>query len=348
MNMNDEEHYTLPKKREDIKRVVSVGGLTVDLTHTFYDDMPKVDGKTRSDLCNVDIGGGATNFAITTRLLSKIFGKSTHVTLVTKVGDPVPDDITSETTSFIVKTLLKRHKIKVLDSIDNTPYSIPFNAIEEHYRGRKICKAPEKRIEVLAEGLEGTINAIVGAADYVFIDPNKRTISRMALHAANKAGVPVMIDYGTRNWPDDPLLSEIYKEMLEGADLLVVPADAVVEGMTKEDGGELFKRLQEQYGAKTIMMSDGGKPVRILVDGREDEILVEPNEGPLYASGVGDTRDAALLRFIFDGYGMADAMRMATKIASVKVRYPGREWAGHLLDELKGDPLFKHYATLKE
>lgn len=340
------ECYKAPTTQENLKRVVAVGGLTVDLTHTFVTDTPKHDGKTKSDSHRVDIGGGATNFTITTRILSRLFKKQTHVTLVTKVGDPIPKDLTSETAHFICKTALSRYKINVVDCIENTPFRIPFNAIEEHMEGRQISIATEKRAETLAEGFEGTIRAIIGAADYVFIDPNKRTISRMGLKAAKDTGVPAIIDYGNRIWPEDPMLAEIYTEMLTGADILIVPADAIVEGMNTENGSDLFERLKTQYGAKTILMSDGAKPVRVFHDNQEHSIDITPHEGPLFALGVGDTRDAALLRFILDGYPMVQAMTMATRVASVKVRYPGREWETHLLDAIADDPLFADYTKV--
>jgi sugar/nucleoside kinase (ribokinase family) len=71
-----------------------------------------------------------------------------------------------------------------------------------------------------------------------------------------------------------------------------------------------------------------------LVHGIEHTIKITPHEGTKYSLAAGDTRNAGVLRALAHGFDMLSAFKIGTDIASVKIKYPGLTWSGHLAEEL--------------
>lgn len=152
-----------------------------------------------------------------------------------------------------------------------------------------------------------------------FIDLKTPIVALKTAQAAQKYNFLAVMDYGDRKeWPNDPKKANIYDQMLRSVDCVIVPGDAVVKGMEAhaKNPEQLFYQLQHEYNVPNIIMSDGINPVQIWHNNKRYKIDIEPYDGQLYSSCVGDTRDAALVYFLSLGDNFLTAVEKATAVAS--------------------------------
>lgn len=320
-----------------VPSILVVGAVNVDATYSFAAAQAfSIDGKFSADIQAYRLGGGAGNCVQAIRAVDEAFNHRTHIELVTRIGNPPAGNMEARIAQDVVLSILREKSIMPID-VTRGENIIPINAVVEHPDGRFIAKGNQaKEHAQMDEGFEDTIEAQVRRANVVFVDPRKPKMGTVAAELANKHHKPLMIDWGDKEWPQDSDLSEKCAELLTRADIVVVPTDAVVEGMEPnvENSDELFARLRDHYGAKNILMSNGGQPVQALIDGVEHTIPVLPHEGPKFTLAAGDARNAAVLRCLARGDDMLSAFQFGTAVASVKIKYPALEWATHLHDEL--------------
>ncbi|HRQ60773.1 MAG TPA: carbohydrate kinase family protein [Alphaproteobacteria bacterium] len=314
-------------------RVVIVGSVAADSLTTYLDPFD-ANGKNRVAAGNTDIvmGGGAGNAAQALARINKAcMGQSVEIAIITELGKPVAGLSTDELSHQVVSRQLTEQNIECID-IARGECAVAFNTVVEHSDGRMIfvqnIAAFPKDIkpdaeQIIEEGLKD--------ADYILLGSSKPQIAVIAARAAKKLGVTIVTDWDNNVWPTDPAASDINDEILRLSDIILVPTDTVVKGMANkiENPDELFARLQDQYGAENILMSNGGSDVRVLADGLEYSIPVQKHQGNLYALAAGDHRNAMLLHSLAQGDDVLRAFRTATAFASVKIKYPRFEWTKH-------------------
>lgn len=325
------------------KSIVITGGLSVDAVYMLKGSAPgSFKGKFEADNFYYTLGGGAANCATKLSQLSKAFNSHASITLVTRIGSPPFGDVAAQNAHRIANQLIQQSELQIIDVVHGQNI-IPTNTVIEHSSDRFIVKQHVGHTEEFKPGIGHTIMTQVHGADYVFIDPRKPFIASTAMIAAKQTGKTTIMDWGEKSWPKDPNLGRIYDQLLHGTDILMVPADAMVKGMKnhEEDPDQLMRRLREDYGQNNILMSDGGKDVQVLIDGKDHKIPVEPHAGEaMYALAAGDTRNAGVIQGLMAGHDLLTAFQRGTAIASVKIKYPGQEFLEYLECHLGSNPLF--------
>ncbi|MCD8525851.1 MAG: carbohydrate kinase family protein [Alphaproteobacteria bacterium] len=325
--MNEQDKIKTP-------RIVLVGGVSADSLTTYLEPFD-TNGKNRTapGMTDIVMGGGAGNAAQAISRINHVFpGQPVSIAIITEMGTAVPGQITDKISHEVVAHHLKESNIECVD-IARGACAIAFNTVVEHTGGRMIfventIAAPRDMKpdadKLVEDGLKG--------ADYVLLGSSKPHISVMAARAAKKLGVTILTDWDSNTWPDDQAASDMCEEILELSDIIMVPSDTVVKGMANkvENPAELFRRLQGRYGARNILMSNGGNNVRALVDSVEHAIAVEKHSGHLYALAAGDHRNAMLLYSLAQGDNMLTAFSKATAFASLKIKHPRFEWINHV------------------
>lgn len=314
-------------------RIVVVGGVSADSLTTYLEPF-STNGKNRAAAGMTDIvmGGGAGNCAQALTRINEAFpGQKASIAIITELGKAVPGQITDKISHEVVEHHLQAGNITCID-IARGACAVAFNTVVEHSDGRMIfVQSTAAFPKELKPDAEKIIEDGLTGADIVLLGSSKPHISLMAARAAKRLGVTIVTDWDNNVWPDDPAASDINEEILRLSDIIMVPTDTVVKGMANkvENPDELFARLQTQYGAKNILMSNGGSDVRTLVQGAEYVIPVEKHTGNLFALAAGDSRNAMLLYSLAQGNDALTAFRQATAFASLKIKHPRFEWVNH-------------------
>ena len=324
-----------------IPRILVVGSINID--DAYYTTSFNAAGKADADLRpEFRLGGGAGNCVQAIHKLDEAFGTHSHVKLITRIGRPPKGDLRAEVAHLITTRILEESEIDYTDATRGESI-MGVNAVIEDDEDRAIVRERLDNPSDMAYGIEETIEHHVRGADIVFVDPRKPRMGLMAARAANKFNKPLMVDWGEKEWSEDPELAAVHRELLERADILMLPNDAIVEGMENgvKNPDELFRRAQEQYDPDHILMSNGGDNVRALIHRQDGVINVDPVEGKKFTLAAGDTRNAAVLRAIAQGHDVLTAFKAGTKTASVKIRYPGMQWAEHIADDMQDHRMFR-------
>ena len=313
----------------------------------------------------MNIGGAAANIARGLIASNDMWGTNSQVEIVGGLGKMRPqepgeadeDYLFSQMMYHAVPKLLHNQGIDLKDIFSrNVGTGVAANAVLQHQNGRDIFKDPKSGESVFSNlnvsqrsRLMDTVKTEVASVKgngFVFVDPRHSNIGSLAAVACEKTAVPLIVDYGDKTWPQSGSQKhEQLSTILTKADILIVPSDAVVEGMANDvkDPDTLFSTLQsDAYKAHTIIMSDGNQPVRVFHEEREYEVQV-PDIGDvkLFANGVGDTRDSALMHFLAQGDDMINAVKKATYLASIKVQHAGSEWQKAAVEQTRNHLLFE-------
>ncbi len=179
---------------------------------------------------------------------------------------------------------------------------------------------------------------------HIFIDPSRVFDAYVGASVCIEHDISYIVDYGKTKWPKNPRTVEMLSAVLKHAAVLIVPDDAVVEGMEDyvRNPQLLYDKIRgKDYAARTIIMSNGTESVLVTHDNKEYDITVEPARQAINKNGVGDTRDGALIFFLARGDDMLTAADKATAVATIRVQYPGTEWKDHFIEEVMANPRFK-------
>lgn len=330
-------------------RALITGAMNIDIGGILPEVDQLGDTKDTAKKSFASVGGGGANCALALDLLGQSFKRNCLISFVTRKGELPPENSFEDHEEYVLALMAHEganHLLRNVDIIDaarGMPNVIGVNRPTEYLGGRHITKQFVEAVHNLAPGTLQRVDSEAHVADLAFVDPRASLLGREAAVDCNKYRVPFLTDYGDKVWPEDPDTAYRIKEILERADVIIVPSDAVVEGMKPKTFApdELLERIKNQYDPRVLLMSDGSKPVHLYVKGRgEFEIPVESYDGPRYALAVGDTRNAALMHFLLEGNDIVEATKKATVIASIKIRYPGRNWIKHLHGHLSDNPLF--------
>ncbi len=179
--------------------------------------------------------------------------------------------------------------------------------------------------------------------DCIFVDPARPYLASVAAMVCREKKLPYVVDYGAKVWPKDSMKSELLSKVLRDADILIVPDDAVVKGM--EDNVRnpdlLFEKLtNDEYRARTVIMSNSSKDVRVHHNGDEYSFAVEEPKRTINIKGVGDTRDGAFIFFLVRGDDVLTAIEKATAVATIRIQYSGDDWTKYFVKEVMGNERF--------
>ncbi|MDP0398198.1 PfkB family carbohydrate kinase [Tsukamurella strandjordii] len=140
--------------------------------------------------------------------------------------------------------------------------------------------------------------------DVVLLDGHGPDAARAALSAALAAGAPTVIDAG--RW------RPVFAELLPSATHVICSAD--------------FQAPEPFPGPRMVAVSDGGGPIRYLLDGAPGTVDV-PSVAVVDTLGAGDVLHGAYAFEIARGTPVPEALRSAAARASDKCRHPGvRAW----------------------
>ena len=321
-----------------------VGALALDHRKVINTSLGEIDGdaKYTEIWSGHTLGGAGGNLVSAYRALDTAFSTQSEIELFTRVGEEDPeDDDDAAMVNWRVRRWLKRLNITHTET-SSGPCSVAHNLNLEHLDGRLIIRDGKHKTGELAHGIEERIYESIAGSDINFVDPRKYRTGPIAARAAAENQKMLITDFGESAWPEDSGLAEAYNCILSNATIAIVPDDAIVRGMKpgQKNPDELFVRLQHDFGFENILMSNSSAPVRILVDGVEDELPVQRHDGIKYTNGAGDTRNAGMVWALNQGHGLREAFQFGTDVASVKVKYPGLEWQEHIADELGNHPIF--------
>ncbi len=319
-----------------IPRILVVGAITVDDNHVLAPGTPfKPDGKIPAQSSEIRLGGGAGNCVQALQKLDKAFGSQSYIKLITRMGRPPASNLRARLAHIAATEILAESEIDYIDATRGES-ALSFNSVTEHTGGRNIVKDDVENPLEMALGIEETIDNEVRGADVVFVDPKKPRMGVMAARSANQYNKPLVIDWGQSEWPKEPTIGGMINEMLSRADILMVPSDAIVDGMPDNvaDPMTLMGKLVQDYDVRNILMSDGACPVQARLMGQHFEIPVQPWSGQKYALAAGDTRNAGFLHHLARGHDILSSAQFGTAVASIKIRYPGMQWADNIRDDM--------------
>lgn len=324
-------------------RILVVGAITVDDNRILPTETPfKADGKVSAATSEIRLGGGAGNCVQALKKLDEAYGTETYVKLITRLGRPPASNLRARLAHMAATEILADSEIDYVDATKGES-ALAFNAVTEHRDGRNIVKDVVENPLEMAVGIEDTIDNEVRGADLVFVDPMKPRMGVMAARSANSYNKPLVVDWGQSIWPKESTKAGMINEILGRTDILMVPSDAVVEGMPDHtvDPSRLMNKLIHHYQVPNVLMSDGSKPVYAALMGEDFQIPVLPWHGQKYALAAGDTRNAGFLHALSRGHSVLGAAQIGTAVASVKIRHPGLQWAHHVKDTLDQEFTFR-------
>ncbi|MEM7680209.1 MAG: PfkB family carbohydrate kinase, partial [Pseudomonadota bacterium] len=276
----------------------------------------------------------------------------------TRLGTPPEGDLTAQVARMIVRKKLEQEHITFIDATQGVN-AVAFNQVAEHDKGRMIIKNNVPKAKALTQNILAEINSSVSRSLLTFIDPRKPTIGAFAAEASTQHKTLSATDYGDKQWPDIPELAEKYDTIFKNVDIIFVPDDAIIKGMKKENPDALINGLYEQYETPYILMSNGGHDATAMVNGKSYTIPVADYDGVKYTLAAGDTRNAgfALSLVLLHQSGeleddpdraMLKAFKMASVIATEKIKKPGRQFVEGLYDVLERHELFHQYLSFAE
>ena len=182
------------------------------------------------------------------------------------------------------------------------------------------------------------MNLWTGDAKISFGDPRKPFIARMAGRMAKKHDVTFVTDWGNDSWDTNPKVADAHTETMTMADIIILPDDAVVKNMSNKvrNPKELMGRTRSQYKNAAgeeprIIMSNGDRNVQVFDGQKIREIEVPKFKGAKHVNGIGDWRNAVLLKILAENeYDFFEAAQIATIMASLYAQYPDRTCINHI------------------
>lgn len=301
-------------------RILASGGITADISwHLNVGKLidtkdTAISSKKFPNGIGIDTGGGASNFVQYLQQANLHRSNPFGATLLTQVGDgPTQEDLESKSeqdwalaeldqfSHKLVTGFLERRRVNLLDALEEIRHVVPFNGVNEYVRGRHISKMFSDAVNDYPEHIQQMIEQEVSKDTLVFIDPAKPLLGSLVADKVRSYDVPMIVDYGSKEWPANSLQSDRLCSIFDAASLIIVPDDAIFMGMRsdRKNSRQLFSILSKTYSDAIILMSNGGKPVQLWLNGEKISLPVyepehEAHTGTRYNNGKGDARDAWL------------------------------------------------------
>ncbi len=276
-------------------RLVCGGLTTFDLAY-FVDELPAHGRKGTASASYVDVGGPVANAAVTAAML----GSGAEVHSVFGTG-PFAEQ---------VRDLLDGYGVGVVDhepSIDLPVASVWVDGTGE----RTILSTDNKRSQVRARRDLIDLNG----ADAVLLDGHYPQLQVALAHAADEAGVPIVLDCG--RW------RPVFAELLPLASDLIMTSTFRPPELDGEETAEAALAIRTQYGPALCAMSRGSEPILVATETGIVEVNV-PKVDVVDTTGAGDVLHGAYLHYRYgERREPIEALRMAAIAASASCRALG-------------------------
>jgi sugar/nucleoside kinase (ribokinase family) len=285
-----------------VTKGIFVGLSTVDVVYTV-DEFPSANKKVVALSQDVYAGGPAANASIT---FGHLGGTPTLVTVVGR--HPL---------ASLVRQELSRYSIRLIDlnpDFDDVPVisSISVNRLGE----RNIISANATRVNTPAGQLD---ESVFMQASVILVDGHYMQACQLWARAAHARGIPVVLDAGS--WKDET------EELLKSIDTAICSADFLPPECGNED--DVLNYLRNR-GVKNIAITKGAESVRFVSNDASGAVQV-PQVQVADTMGAGDIFHGAFCYYSSIGFGFAEALGEATRIAAESCRFRGtREWMMHL------------------
>lgn len=245
--------------------------------------------------------------------------------------------------AMVIDQLLEDERID-MTNIARSEVNAGFYGVSNYQDARRCRRDPlikkNPPIEFVHNAQQIVEDAIDGA-DIILIDPSEPIeLALMAAQEAERQGVRSIVDWGRSEWPEDSAEADMCHEILQRADILIVPHEAALPEMTSTGANAVYEALKT-YPAHTKLMSGDGDDVRVVTGKDEARIpvnrVVDENVR-LTHNAIGDKRNAALAMAIARGYDDLSAAKIATHYASLRIQR----------DELHFDYMVEMHKSLTE
>jgi len=274
-----------------------VGVSIVDI-QLYINEFPRSNTKNKALSARFDIGGPATNAAITFAILG---GKAK---LVTKIGQ-------HEFRGYMLKKL-KEYRVEVVDLIEDISGDPDFSVIIS-----SLNNGDRTVFESHALKEQKTMHdKIPEDFDICLVDGFLTEVTNWITSIAKNSGKITVLDGGSWKTGMEKYLSNI--------DYAVCSSDFFPPGCKSHD--EIISFLKNT-GIKNIAITRGEKSIIIFEEGRKKELHVK-EVNAIDTLGAGDVFHGALCYYLLREYNFVTAMKRASDIASESCKYHGtKEWA---------------------
>lgn len=285
-------------------RGLFVGLTTMDVLHRAT-GRPGPNEKVTATRQDVAAGGPAANAAVTFAALG---GRAVLLTALGTAG-----------AALVARDDLTRHRVEILDAAEpDYPLAVSAVLIDDATGERSVVSADAALADVAPPA-----DVDLDGVDVVLLDGHHPALGR-ALLTALAAAAPerpvVVLDCG--RW------RPVFAELLPVADVAALSADFRMPGV--DGGGAATAHAVLAAGARAVVITDGGGPVRWWTDDASGAIAVEqvPVRDTL---GAGDAFHGALAVALARGLTLRDAATVAAQVATRRVATMGpRAWLTHL------------------
>ena len=274
-------------------RIVCAGGAVQDNVMRV-EKFPAPGGKVSATDFVVTSGGQAGNAAVAMARLGA------HVTYIGAVGDETDDVANSILKTFAKENIDISHAIRVKGARSAA------SLIMLDAEGEKMI------VTMRPKGLNAATPAdpdgIVASADAAMLDNRYSNISLPICLAAQKRGIPRVLDFDKPTPPDDPLF--------QACSHVICSADAIREATGVKDLPGALKKLGESFG-EFLAVTDGPDGVYWLQDGairHQPAFAIEAVD----TLGAGDTFHGGFAVHFVETRDVVKSMRFAAAAAAIK------------------------------
>lgn len=142
-----------------------------------------------------------------------------------------------------------------------------------------------------------------------------------ALKAARKGSARIAFDTNFRmqGWPDLDIARQVYRDMLEVADIVL----ASVDDLTPLFGARMHGELIDRMAAREVVLKLAEPASFVRYDGAEWTVKAEPVGRVVDTTAAGDSFAAAYLAMRLNGAAPVDAARAGHRLAGAVVGHRG-------------------------
>ncbi|MDH3399017.1 MAG: PfkB family carbohydrate kinase [Acidimicrobiia bacterium] len=269
-----------------------VGMTTVDIVQ-IADDLPEPNQKGWARDAYLDVGGPATNAAITASILGS------PVSLHSAFGrGPLGD---------LVNGLIDRHGVNRISYGDNP--AVPVSSIW--------VVAGDRTLLSTAASFDGPQPDTVdlGGAAAVLFDGFYPDLARAAARAAAGESIPVILDCGT--W------REVFVDLLPLASVAIVSEQFEFPDQTGASPARVIGRLLDEYRLRFVAVSRGGDPITWATRASSGQLAV-PRVAAVDTLAAGDVLHGAFMHFAYrEGLDDLMALEQAAAVAARSCEHLG-------------------------
>jgi len=267
---------------------------TLDVVQ-YYTERPPWGGKGVASDTLVDVGGPATNAAVTVRLLGG------RAALVTAIGQSAE--------ARLALDRLAPYELEIHDCAE-AGGTLPVSSIwVGESRGERTVLSTNR-----VSSLTAPRPAALDDSAAVLIDGHHPELALAVAREARERGVPVVLDGGS--W------RPVFRDLLPVADVAIV-SETFRTPETEASGLDLARRIRDEWGTPCVAVTHGAADV-VGVDGDRKGRIPVPAGETVDTLGAGDVLHGAYVWFRYgDGASHGRALADACAVASASCGHRG-------------------------